>query len=79
MFATVYTVRRSPYTAAAKNSAGYSTPEFEYVAQSAREAIQKAVAECEWRDASRNFTFRVTGSRVIALEPAPELTERTAR
>lgn len=65
---TVYTVRRIPYTAAAKTSAGYGSREFEYVADDAKSALAKAVAECEWRDPERNFTWRVVGSRVIVLE-----------
>lgn len=66
---TIYTVRRSPYTAAAKRSAGYNSPEFEYATDSAQEAITRAVADCPWRDAQRNFSFTVTGSRVVVLEP----------
>ena len=65
---TVYTVRRSPYTAAAKRSAGYDSRDFEYVADGAKSALAKAVAECEWRDPESNFSWRVIGSRVIVLE-----------
>lgn len=65
---TVYTVRRIPYTAAAKSSAGYDSREFEYVASGAREALSKAVADCEWRDPEHNFSWRVIGSRVVILE-----------
>ena len=65
---TIYTVRRSPYTAAAKTSAGYDSRDFEYVATDAKEALSKAIAECEWRDPARNFSWRVIGSRVIVLE-----------
>ena len=65
---TVYTVRRSPYTAAAKRSAGYDSRDFEYVADGAKSALAKAVAECEWRDPESNFSWRVIGSRVIVCE-----------
>lgn len=67
---TIYTVRRSPYTAAAKNSAGYSSPEFEYVGNSAGEALRKAVDECPWRDPEHNFRFSVISSRVVVVESA---------
>ena len=66
---TIYTVRRSPHTAAAKRSAGYDSRDFEYVADGAKSALAKAVAECEWRDPESNFSWRVIGSRVIVLEP----------
>lgn len=64
---TIYTVRRSPYTAAAKRSAGYTVRDFEYVADSAKAALSKAIAECEWRDGEGNFSWLVIGSRVVVL------------
>ena len=64
---TIYTVRRWPVTAAAKSSAGYDPREYEYVAENATAAVSKAVSECEWRDAARNFRFQAVSSRVVVL------------
>lgn len=68
---TIYTVRRDPYTAAAKNSAGYGSPEFEYAAESAGEAQRKAIDDCTWRDPKRHFRFNVIGSRVVVVGTEP--------
>ena len=66
-FATVYKVRRAPITAGAKMSAGYSPVNFEYVAENAKDAVRKCVAECEWQRPTHNFAFRVIESRVISV------------
>lgn len=64
---TVYTVRRSPVTAGARVAVGYKPSEFEYVASDARQAVNKAIAECEWQNPARNFSWRVVGSKVLVL------------
>ncbi len=66
-FVTIYTVKRIPVTAGAKNSAGYSAVEFEYLADTGREALDKAIKDCEWRDPTRNFAWRVTGTKVVEV------------
>jgi hypothetical protein len=68
---TIYTVRRWPVTAAAKSSTGYGSHEFEFVADSAKDATAKAIAECEWRNATENFGFQTVASRVVVLD-APD-------
>ena len=64
---TVYTVLRTPVTAAAKRSAGYDSREFEFIANSAAEARQAAISGCEWRDATSHFVFQTVASRVLLL------------
>lgn len=64
---TIYTVTRSPVTAGARSSAGYSSVEFEYMADSGREALNKAIDDCQWRDPTRNFSWSVTGTRVVEV------------
>lgn len=64
---TVYTVRRSPYTAAAKTSAGYNSVDMEYTANSAAEALEMAIKDCTWQDPTRNFRFHAISSRVTQV------------
>lgn len=69
---TVYTVKRVPHTAAAKSSAGYIPILLEFVAESPREAVVKAIDACEWRDPATNFSWLIQGSRVLEVEPPKE-------
>lgn len=66
--AMVYIVKRVPITAGAKMAAGYSAVDFEYFADSAREAVGKAIEGCMWEDPTRNFSWKVSGTRVVEVE-----------
>lgn len=64
---TVWTVKRTPYTAAAKNTLGYASVELEVVAANEGEAIRKAQGVSAY--ASREFSWRVTGARILTPDP----------
>ena len=73
---TIFTVRRIPRTAGAKNTVGYDSVEFEIIATSEADAIEKAVAQSTWRDPWSNFSWLVTGSRIFVLDAPTEGGER---
>lgn len=59
----IYTVERSPRTAAARNAGAGARVAFEYQAESASDAISQAVEDCTWRDPRDNFNWRVVARR----------------
>ena len=59
-----FTVRRTPYTAAAKNTLGYDSTDFEVIASTEGEAIRRAKQISSY-DAS-HFSWRITAMSDIA-------------
>lgn len=63
---TIYTVTRTPASAPARNTLGYSATTFEVVATSESDALGKAQHMSNY--AAREFRWRVTGSRVVLVD-----------
>ena len=60
---TIYTVVRTPYTAAAKNTLGYEGAEFEVIAESENEAIRRAQQISAY--VPKEFFWKVRGARIV--------------
>lgn len=63
---TIYTITRTPATAPARNTLGYNATTFEVVATSESDALGQAQRMSSY--AAREFSWRVTGSRVVLVE-----------
>lgn len=65
---TIYMVNRTAITAPARNSVGYGTVPFEFIAQSESDAVSQAIRACRWKDPARNFSWDVTSTRVVVVD-----------
>ena len=75
---TIYSVDRTPATAAARNTLGYAATAFEVVADTEAGALEKAKRISAYK--SDQFAWRITGSRVVLVEESkPESTDGSER